>query len=490
MLEQLPASQWNAMTAAHLLNRAAFGGSPKDVENLRKMGLGAAVSSFVDYEKYPDPTPVPDWAHPNPDLLATRSAMDKAADPYTKFELQRQRSIIDRVQMGDLRYWWIRRMALGTRPFQEKMTLFWHGHFATSFEKVQLPYFLWLQNETLRQNATGNFNQLLIAVSEDPAMLLYLDGARSNRNKPNENFSREVMELFTLGEGHYTEKDVQEAAKAYTGWGISADRSYYQYNPKNHDPGPKTVFGQTGNYTGEDLLNIICNQPQCAKFVAAKLWRFFVQDQPPQPIVDALATEFHNHDMDIKHLMRVIFMSKEFYAPEVIRSQIKSPVQWLIASSHQMEAPLPTQPMTLVMLSVLGQELFQPPNVKGWDGGIAWVSTTNLLDRFNFAAALVEGERVPLPSLQGRMRGVMSAMAEDGLMELAPATVSSLFTHDELSTTENFLAALQNRFLNGMLKPQRLDPLRDFLKTRSPIEEADIRKSIRLLMSTPEYQLT
>jgi hypothetical protein len=490
MLEPLPASQWNTATAAHLMNRAGFGGSPTDIENLRQMGLGRAVSWFVDYERIPDNTPAPDWAQPDPRLLATREAIRNAADPETKRMLQLQQNQEEYTQMADLRYWWVRRMALGPRPFQEKMTLFWHGHFATSFDKVRMPYFLWLQNETLRQNATGNFNQLLIAASEDPAMLLYLDGARSNKKAPNENFAREVMELFTLGEGNYTEQDIQQAAKAYTGWGIAKDKLHYEYHRNNHDDGPKTIFGQTGNFTGEDVLNMICAKPECARFITKKLWRFFAQDEPPQPIVEALAAEFHKSNMDLKHLMSVIFRSKEFYAPDVIRSQIKSPVQWLIAATHQLQAPLPTQPMTLVMLRQLGEELFNPPNVKGWDGGIAWITTNNLLDRYNFAAALVEGDRVPLPGLMGQMRGVMNSMNEDGLMEIAPADVSALFSPMDLSNPYSFLAALQARFLNAELKPQREAPLADFLKSRSPIEEADIRKSIRLIMCTPEYQLT
>jgi hypothetical protein len=491
MLEPLPASQWNQATAAHLLNRAGFGGSPQDVENLHKMGLDRSVSWFVDYERIPDPTPAPDWAENlDPKLMAIRDALANAGDAETKKQLQRERNLTENIQMADLRYWWVRRMALGPRPFLEKMTLFWHGHFATSFEKVRMPYFLWLQNETLRQNATGNFTQLLIAVAEDPAMLRYLDGANSNKNKPNENFAREVMELFTLGEGHYTEQDIQQAAKAYTGWGIGSDKLHYEYHPKNHDGGPKTVFGRTGNFTGEEVLNLITSQPQCAKFISEKIWRFFVQDQPPQPVVDALAAEFQSHGLDIKHLMNVIFRSKEFYAPEVIRAQIKSPVQWLIAAARELQAPLPTQLMTLVMLGSLGQELFQPPNVKGWDGGIAWITTNNLLDRYNFAAALVEGQRVPLPNLINRMKGVMNNLGEAGLMQIAPADVKSLFTPEELAGSDTFLASIQARFLNSTLNPQRLAPLQDFLKTRSPLAEADIRKAIRLLMSTPEYQLT
>ncbi|MCE0482718.1 MAG: DUF1800 domain-containing protein [Methylacidiphilales bacterium] len=490
MLEPLPPSQWNATTAAHLLNRAGFGGSPQDVENLRLMGPDRAVSWFLDYEKIPDATPPPEWAHPDPDLIARREAIQRAADPETKKALQRMENMTLYQQMADLRYWWVRRMALGPRPFQEKMTLFWHGHFATSFEKVRMPYFLWLQNETFRQNATGNFNDLLIAVAEDPAMLNYLDGERSNKNKPNENFAREVMELFTLGEGYYTEQDIQQAAKAYTGWGLAHDRLHFEYHRNNHDEGPKTIFGQTGNFTGEDVLNMICAKPECAGFISARIWRFFVQDQPPPPMVDALAKEFQSHGMDVKHLMRVIFRSHEFYAPDVIRSQIKSPVQWLIAATRQLQAPLPTEPMTLVMLNLLGQELFQPPNVKGWDGGVAWITTNSLLDRYNFAAAMVEGQRIPMPNLMGQMKSILNNMGEDGLMEISPADVSALFTPADLATPDSYLAALQNRFLSSELSPKRLDSLHDFLKTKSPIEDQDIRKSIRLIMSTPEYQLT
>jgi uncharacterized protein (DUF1800 family) len=392
--------------------------------------------------------------------------------------------------MADLRYWWLRRMALGPRPLQEKMTLFWHGHFATSFEKVRNPHMLWSQNETFRKFALADFPQLLVAASKDPAMLVYLDGAQSRRGNPNENFAREVMELFTLGEGHYTEHDIQQAAKAYTGWGLDKDRLLFQYHPQNHDDGPKTIFGQTGNYTGEQVLEMIGAKPECATYLAAKIWRFFVQDPAPPEVVPALAQQFRTHGMNLKHLLGVIFRSREFYGPDVIRTQIKSPVQWLVGFTRQMEAPLPTQAMSLVMLLQLGQELFQPPNVKGWDGGPAWITTNNLLDRYNFAAALIEGDRIPLPFLRGEMRGVAVRTETEGLLQPQPAPISALFRAGDLAAPELFLNALQDRFLNAKLALPRFNSLRDFLRTRSPIEEADIRKSIRLIMSTPEYQLT
>jgi uncharacterized protein (DUF1800 family) len=494
MLEPLPANRWNETTAAHLLGRAGFGGSPQEIADLHKMGLDQAVSYLVDYDRIPDNEPPPDWAHPNPDLLAQEQAYNDAArtaDEETKKQLRQQRFLERHVQILDLRYWWLRRMALGPRPFQEKMTLFWHGHFATGFDKVDRPYLLWLQNETLRRNALAPFNQLLAAVARDPAMLIYLDGAYSHKGKPNENFAREVMELFTLGEGHYTEQDIQQAAKAYTGWSITKDHQAYEYHPKDHDDGPKTVFGQTGNFTGEQVLGMITAKPECAAFIGAKIWRFFVQDEPPAALVAALGAEFRAQGIDLKRLMNKIFRSREFYAPDVMLAQIKSPVQWLVSATHQLEAPLPTKPMSLAILSSLGQELFQPPNVKGWPGGITWITTSSLLDRYNFAAELVEGKRVQIPSLEGQMRGILGSLEDpDGLLEIAPADVIPLFTQVELSSPDQFLTALQARFLNGPLHPQRLQPLQDFLKTRQPLTDPDIRKCVRLIMSTPEYQLT
>jgi uncharacterized protein (DUF1800 family) len=494
MFDPLPAHQWNEATAAHLLGRAGFGGSPQEIADLHKMGLDQAVSYLIDYDRIPDNEPAPDWAHPNPDALAQQQAYGEAMrldDEETKRKLRDEQNFERRVQLLDLRYWWLRRMALGPRPFQEKMTLFWHGHFATGYDKVNLPYLLWLQNETLRQNALAPFDQLLGAVARDPAMLIYLDGAYSHKGKPNENFAREVMELFTLGEGHYTEQDIQQAAKAYTGWSITRDRQAYEYHPKDHDDGPKTVFGQTGNFTGEQVLGMIVAKSECATFIGAKIWRYFVQDEPPPALVAALGREFQSHGMDLRHLMNKVFRSQEFYAPGVMLAQIKSPVQWLIDATRQLETALPTKPMSLAILGSLGQDLFQPPNVKGWPGGITWITTSSLLDRYNFAAELVEGKRVKIPSLQGQMRGILGSLQDpDGLLEIEPANVASLFTQVELSSSDQFLKALQARFLNGPLHPQRLQPLQDFLKSRLPIADEDIRKSVRLIMSTPEYQLT
>jgi uncharacterized protein (DUF1800 family) len=498
MLAPLPQKQWNSATAAHLLNRAGFGGSPSDIERVRQLGLYNAVSWLVDYEHSPDDTPAPDWAQPDPQDFKMREAINKEQDPDTKRQFGLQYLARQGQRMMELRYWWLRRMAVGPRPFLEKMTLFWHGHFATSSDKVVSGFVMYTQNEIFRRYALGTFYDLLVAVSQDPAMLLYLDGAGSRKEHPNENFGREVMELFTLGEGHYTEKDIQQSAKAYTGWTITQYTEEKDYRPELHSEETKTFLGQTGNFTGEDALRIICNQPQCALFLTKKIWRYFVQDEPPDAIVQALATRFQSTGLNLRDLMRTIFLSQEFYAPDVIKSQIKSPVQWLIQTTHQLEAALPPPPMALSMISALGQMLLQPPNVKGWDGGMAWISTTTLLSRFNYAAALVEGDMVNFLPLQYEMNAIQHTLLgwddprsrQFALDTIGPASVMNLFTPAQLSHPDQLLAALQDRFLHGPIKPERLKPLRDFLASKPQIDEPSLRKAIRLVMCTPEYQLT
>ena len=183
-------------------------------------------------------------------------------------------------RLMELRGWWLNRMAKGPRPFQEKMVLFWHGHFATSFEKVRNAYYMWRQNELFRRLATGNWLELLTMAGKDPAMLIWLDQAQSRREHPNENFAREVMELFSLGEGHYTEKDVTEGARALTGWSLDRLNEEFIYRPFFHDNGIKTFLGRTGNLNGDDVMAQIVAQPQAARFITAKLWNYFA-GQPP-----------------------------------------------------------------------------------------------------------------------------------------------------------------------------------------------------------------
>src|SRR5439155_15197127 len=322
MLKPLSSGGWNFTTAAHLLNRAGFGGPPAEIEKLIVLGPEKAVAHFVDYETAPDGTPNPTWAKPDPDR-AKRFMEARNASEAERRKLLRQQQQAQRQHITELRGWWLERMAKGPRPLQEKMTLFWHGHFATSVQKVKDAYFMWLQNQTLRRHAMGNWLQLLTAVAKDPAMLIWLDQAESRKEHPNENFAREVMELFALGEGHYTEKDVTEAARALTGWALNRVQQKFEYRSNIHDTGVKTVLNRSGNLTGSDVLEQIVSQPQAARFICARLWTFFAAENPPDELVSALADVFRRGNHYFRPLLRAMFRSEEFYAPTVVRTQVK-----------------------------------------------------------------------------------------------------------------------------------------------------------------------
>ncbi|MGH7954163.1 MAG: DUF1800 domain-containing protein, partial [Limisphaerales bacterium] len=272
MLKPLSKERWNFETAAHLLNRAGFGGPPAEIQKLAGLGHDAAISSLLDYEKISDSTPDPVWARPDPARMLKLREINRHGTHEEKKQFQQQENKLQYARMVELRGWWLNRMAKGPRPFQEKMVLFWHGHFATSFQKVRDAYYMWRQNELFRRLADGNWHQLLLDAGKDPAMLIWLDQAQSRKPHANENYARENMELFSLGVGHYTEKDVTEGARALTGWSLDRMDQKYVYRPRIHDDGIKTFLGRTGNLDGDDVIAQIIAQPQSAKFITAKIW--------------------------------------------------------------------------------------------------------------------------------------------------------------------------------------------------------------------------
>ena len=490
MLKPISSKQWDFKTAAHLLNRAGFGGAPAEIERFSKLGHEAAVAELLDFEKIPDDTKDPDWAKPDPARAELFLKLRNASEEERR-RMQQQRQREDRERMLELREWWLRRMVNGPRPLQEKLTLFWHGHFATSMEKVREPYYMWRQNELFRRLATGNWLQILVEVAQDPAMLLWLDQAQSRKDHPNENFAREVMELFALGEGNYTEKDIAEAARALTGWSLDRENQRFADRPRQHDEGTKTVLRQTGNFDGRDVLRIVVEQPQAAKFITAKLWSFFAGTPLSTELNDALAGVFRDGGNNFKPMLRAMFLSEEFYASEVVRAQVKSPVQWLVMGVRQLERDLPPPLVSTALTRQLGQELFQPPNVKGWDGGFAWITTNNLLARYNESATLVFGDT---KSLQGAFSGPanLAKLAERRLerIRLTGVNPEKFFTKEECGARDKFIAALERRFLQAELKATQRKALAEFLDARGELDTDDILGAIRLVMCTPDYQLT
>ncbi len=493
MLKPLPKDGWNPETAAHLLNRAGFGGTPEDIARLAALGHDAAVSSLLDYEKIPDPTPNPDWAVPDPGRAERIRAMQSMA-PDARRQAQQAEQRAQNQHIVELRGWWLNRMAKGPRPFQERMVLFWHGHFATSFDKVRDAYYLWRQNELFRRLATDYWLRLLTEAGKDPAMLIWLDQAQSRKEHPNENYAREVMELFSLGEGHYTEKDVTEGARALTGWSLDRNTEQFIYRPFFHDDGSKTFIGLTGNLDGDDMMAQIVRQPQAAFFITGKLWNYFAGQMPSPELNNALAEAFVENARCFKPFLRVLFRSEEFYSEDILRNAVKSPVQWLVGTARMLQCDLPPAFICGAITRSLGQDLFAPPNVKGWDGGITWITTNTLLERYNDAATLVQGTTQQLDAADfarkpGGAGGAVQAMAAQRV-HIGGVDVDKILTDDERADKDKLVASLQHRLLQSTLSNEQDKALRDFLDSRPTLNPADIRNVVRLIMSTPEYQVT
>jgi uncharacterized protein (DUF1800 family) len=473
------------------MNRAGFGGTPAEIEELLALGLEKAVARFIDYDQLPDSLPVPEWAMPDPERVAKfRAARDASPEERRKIFQEEQRK--QRQRLIELKAWWLRRMALGSRPFQEKLVLFWHGHFATSMEKVRDAYLMWRQNDLFRRLAMGRWDEMLVEVAKDPAMLLWLDQAQSRKEHPNENFAREVMELFALGEGHYTEKDITEGARALTGWSYDRIEQRFIERPFAHDRGQKVIFGQGGNFDGSDFLRLIVEQPQAARFITAKIWNYFAGVEPTPELSTALAAEFRSAGNTFKPVLRRMLLSEEFYSPAVIRCQVKSPVQWLVGSVRMLESELPPPLACFALTRNLGQDLFAPPNVKGWDGGVSWITTNTLMARYNEAATLVQGDLSAFAGMGLGPRAVQNPNVQRrlGNARLTSVDVEKLFTERERKDKEALVPALERRLLQSKLKAKQEKVLRDFLDNEGDLTNDSIRNAIRLVMSTPEYQLT
>jgi len=497
MLAQLPASLWNDETAAHLLNRARFGATPAEIESARKKGLAAMVRELVDVRADAVDIPPPAWAKPR-NIRASRMAIKAAKERGENFqETVRQVRVMEGDEVLDLRRWWLERMMNSPAPLLEKMTLFWHGHFATSVQKVKDGYWMWLQNDTLRRNALGNFATLVKAISRDPAMMIYLDLQQNREAHPNENWARELMELFTVGIGNYTEDDIRAAARAFTGYRIDMTTQQFRFARMEQDLGTKKFMGHTGPLNGDNVIDILVRQPACARFIGRKLWRFFVEDEPSQQIVDAIASSIRAHNFEMRPVLREIFSSAEFYSDRAMGMQIKSPVQYIVQTSKLLETQLPSAMVAQNAMRQMGQILFAPPNVKGWDGGKAWISTSTLLFRYNFANYLINGDAMLPASPAARAKpqdaGFRRSVQRRQLAEQIkrdPIDVSK-FVPDQLRDKPHQLVGLlSGRFFRTRLAEKETNMFVQFLESRKPdTSDATMRELVHLMMSTPQFQL-
>ena len=486
VLSVLPAPRWNNETTAHLLNRAGFGATADEIERARKKNLAAMVRELIDVRGDAVNFPPPAWAKPR-NIRAARMAIKGAEERGENFrEKARQLRMMEGDEVLDLRRWWLERMMNGPAPLLEKMTLFWHGHFATSVQKVQDAYWMWLQNDTLRQNALGNFATLLKEISRDPAMMIYLDLQQSRKEHPNENWARELMELFTVGIGNYTEDDIRAAARAFTGYRIDMTTQQFRFVPLQQDLATKTFMGHTGPLNGDNVIDILVRHPACAKFIGRKLWRFFVEDEPSQEIVDAIASRIRAHNFEMGPVLREIFTSVQFYSDRVMGTQIKSPVQYIVQTSKLLETQLPSPMVAQNAMRQMGQILFAPPNVKGWDGGKAWITTSTLLFRYNFANYLINGDAMlPIRPPSGAQRQQLAAQIKRN-----PIDVSKFMPNELRDEPHELVDRLSTRFFETRPAEKETTTFVQFLESRKPdTSDATIRELVHLMMSTPQFQL-
>lgn len=461
--------------AQHLYNRAGFGMSLDDLQNLPQGNISKLLAHILrDSKSHEDIKNVSGELLSMPKRL---SAVEKRA-----FRKANKESV------RELNHIWLTHMAQTKAFLREKMTFFWHDHFACN---VRNGFRVETQNNTLRKHALGNFGDLLYAVAKDPAMLQFLNNQQNKKANPNENFARELLELFTLGRGHYTEKDIQEAARAFTGWGFKKDGAYV-FRKNQHDFGEKTFMGHTGDFGGDDILAVVLANPQTARYLTEKIYRFFVSPTLNEEIVAKWSQAFYKSNYDIAKLMETIFTSDHFYADEVIGSRIKSPIEYLVGLMRQLDLKFKQKDSAFFIQRALGQVLLYPPNVAGWPEHRAWIDSTTLLARLRIPQALIVADyqfgmgltenfagKEGLDLLGGEKKPIGKKIKADINWKTLQQATKGL----SLSETYDLLEML------FLIVPLRIDKeeLLAFVKGDDP--EMQLRTLCMRMLGTPEYQL-
>ena len=405
--------------ARHLLTRTGYAAAPADIDSFARLTREQAADRLLSATEKPRTTPPPGWVREP--VVSAQQLRGMSVEERQAF----QRTYV--MRGIEMRGWWLQEMVVTPSPLTEKMVLFWHNHFVSSQQKVRQPQYLYRQNLLLREHALGNFGAFLHAVARDPAMVIYLDSASNRKGQPNENFAREVMELFTLGEGHYGERDIKEVARAFTGWSIDPEKGEFLFRANAHDDGVKTVLGRSGNFDGDAVLDILLAQPHTADFIVRKLWREFVSPEPDAAEVRRLANGFRDSGYDIRAVLRALLMSDAFYAPQVRATLVKSPVDLVVGTLRQFQFTAGDVAPFALVVGQLGQNLFSPPNVKGWPGGEAWINSTTLLARKQFLDRLFRSEALK-PAGSAAMMGATA---------MAPASAATTATTAANNNPEN-----------------------------------------------------
>jgi len=452
---------FDRVKAAHLLNRAGFGGTHEEIEKVLKLGPQGAVEWLFDF---PNATADEQNKADVPDLssVAGLSNFRELRKQFAGKSQKERMELMKTLQMANREAflasweWWMKRMAHGPHPLQEKLALFWHGHFTTAFREERSALLIWEQNELLRKMAAGSFAQFVHAISRDPAMLDYLNNAQNRKGHPNENYARELMELFTLGIGNYSENDIKEAARAFTGWMHDGDK--FVFNQRQHDDGVKRFFDKVGNFNGDDVIDIILAHPACPRFIASELFAYFAYPDAEDDLIGASARQWHDAHLELRPLLKTLFTSRAFYSRKSIGVQIKCPVQLLVGTIRLLGIEMPPPRMLLGPLQLMGQVPMNPPNVKGWPGGHAWINASTMFARYNAAVRLAAG-KLSLGDLPDASEG-----------------------------PEIVVDALVDRFIQRPIDPSKRQVLLDAYAAKPPGEQA-VREVVQLIVSMPEYQL-
>ena len=439
----------------HLLRRAGFGASRVELDAYRRLGLAGTVDQLVNYDQ------------------VDNSALDARLTSLA----------LDLSKRADISRWWLNRMISTARPLEEKMTLFWHGLLTSGISKVGRPEPMLTQNQFFRANALGNFSDILKGVSKDSAMMLWLDTATNRKGKPNENYARELMELFSMGVNQYTEQDVKESARAFTGWSLIAHpklgQFQYRFAAGQHDNGTKTFQGETGNFDGDNIIDIIVKQPVSARYIAGKVFAFFAYPNPTDDVLNPLVQVYQSSQYSIKALVLAILTCDAFYAPAAYRAQIKSPVDYVVGAVRALGIQIGARGLPLV-LTELGQELFNPPNVAGWPGGSSWLTSGTWLTRLNLANTLSGGLAT------GASGAVGGGVDFTPNLQALSAGVAS---------PADYVDALSETLLDGQIQTEQRQVLIDYLTPLDPTNVdptwlAERRHgALYLTLAMPEYHL-
>ena len=506
----LPESEFDAYHAAHLYWRAGFGCAWPQAEELAKKGLSGAVDLMFSWpEILPNVTPPPAGEMPK----ITKQDFEATLQDLPEMERNKarnERNEEDRKRIGELKLWWLDRMNSAEQPLLEKLTLFWHGHFASSYEdKIEECFPMWQQNQLFRRMALAPLPQFMEAVAQDGAMLIWLDNWQNRKGAPNENYAREQMELFSMGPGPYTEKDVKEAARAFTGWSTTKDDYQFQFHQGQHDKGEKTFLGQTGKWDGDDIIRIICEHPATAHFMARKILDFFMCNNPPDELVEEGAAIYKEGGMSAKPLLEAIFRSKLFYGEFALQKVVKSPVVLTLGALKAMNVADSDKQKMLDMLRLLGQDLFFPPDVNGWPGGMTWISSNTLLLRYNFSNYLLNGVSADdfktFQKTDGMGAADRRAFVEEQRKE-NPSSWSPRRQLEErgiikrLGSNQVLVEYFVREFLQRPVDRPTMDGFVKFCETDAAGGSADYsvasknfdertRGLVHLIMSSPEYQL-